>query len=238
MAQGARISFDRKTHRQGFARTTRLRYTYLAAHLLESRSPEQVTDEVLDHLEGAQASMARVWGKSEWNRMLASEATLANLIGRAQEQVQQALGEQRFTQLLETPIAEIPAGEHDIIIDVLGHRVLSEIFRQLLLGVISDLWVDYLTRVEALRVSIGLEAYAQRDPLVQYKSRATEMFQELLAEVRLGVISRMFTFRPRQTAGTQVEAQPGEAEALPQGVAQPSTEQDPSPSHKKKRRRH
>ncbi len=61
---------------------------------------------------------------------------------------------------------------------------------------ISDLWVDYLTRVEALRVSIGLEAYAQRDPLVQYKGRASEMFQQLLADIRIGVISRLYYFPP------------------------------------------
>ncbi len=51
--------------------------------------------------------------------------------------------------------------------------------------------------MEALRVSIGLEAYAQRDPLVQYKNRAFELFQQLLSNVRLGVISRMYTYRPR-----------------------------------------
>jgi len=39
--------------------------------------------------------------------------------------------------------------------------------------------VEYLTQMEALRVSIGLEAYGQRDPLVQYKSKAFELFQTL-----------------------------------------------------------
>ena len=58
--------------------------------------------------------------------------------------------------------------------DILGWFDQNEATRQLLLSVISDLWVDYLTRVEALRVSIGLEAYAQQDPLVQYKGRASE----------------------------------------------------------------
>ena len=60
----------------------------------------------------------------------------------------------------------------------------------LLLGAITELWVDYLTRVEALRVSIGLEAYAQRDPLVQYKCRASEMFQRLLEDIRGLVVGR------------------------------------------------
>jgi preprotein translocase subunit SecA len=68
----------------------------------------------------------------------------------------------------------------------------------LLLGAFSELWVEYLTKVEALRVSIGLEAYAQRDPLVQYKSKASEMFAQLLEDVRGLVIGRAFAARPRR----------------------------------------
>jgi len=57
--------------------------------------------------------------------------------------------------------------------------------------------------MEALRVSIGLEAYAQRDPLVQYKNRAFELFQELLGNMRSGVVTRMFTYRPRDLSSVQ-----------------------------------
>ena len=94
------------------------------------------------------------------------------------------------------------------------------VYRQLLVSVITQLWVDYLTQMEALRVSIGLEAYAQRDPLVQYKSRASELFQELLSNMRMEVIARMFTFRVRdmssvQTGTTHDEGTPKEAESLP-----------------------
>jgi preprotein translocase subunit SecA len=59
--------------------------------------------------------------------------------------------------------------------------------------------------MEALRVSIGLEAYGQRDPLVQYKSKASELFQTLLKDMRSGVISRMFIYRPRDMSTVQSE---------------------------------
>ena len=84
---------------------------------------------------------------------------------------------------------------------------MTEIYRNALLGVITELWVDYLTRVEALRVSIGLEAYGQRDPLVQYKSKASEMFQTLLGEVRSGVIDRVFRYLPRPVTMTEAPAE-------------------------------
>jgi len=93
--------------------------------------------------------------------------------------------------------------------------------------VISELWVDYLTQMEALRVSIGLEAYAQRDPLVQYKNRAFELFQTLLMNMRSGVVTRMFVYRPRDLNAVQaasgrnessrVEPEPGETAQLEDG---------------------
>jgi preprotein translocase subunit SecA len=108
--------------------------------------------------------------------------------------------------------------------------VLNETHRQLLLGATSELWVDYLTRIEALRVSIGLEAYAQRDPLVQYKSRASEMFAQLVEDIRGAVISRLFAYRPRPVEITPVET--GNAPV----TAKQASELDNS--RKKKRRRH
>jgi preprotein translocase subunit SecA len=92
----------------------------------------------------------------------------------------------------------------------LGHAIQTQIYRQVLLGAITELWVDYLTRVEALRVSVGLEAYAQSDPLVKYKSQASEMFQGLLGEIRAAVISRIFLYQPRPSA-TQTEIGAGMA---------------------------
>jgi preprotein translocase subunit SecA len=80
--------------------------------------------------------------------------------------------------------------------------------------------------MEALRVSIGLEAYAQRDPLVQYKSRASEMYHELVANMRLGVISRMFTFRPRTTSQATVSS-PRSATVLQEAAGKDHGEAEP-----------
>jgi preprotein translocase subunit SecA len=82
-------------------------------------------------------------------------------------------------------------------IEIAGRKALSEIYRQLLLTVTGDLWVEYLTKMEALRVSVILEGYGQRDPLVMYKSQAFKLFQGLLSDMRQGVVSRIFTFIPR-----------------------------------------
>ncbi len=114
----------------------------------------------------------------------------------------------------------------------IGRQMLNQIYRQLLLQAITEQWVDYLTRVEALRVSVGLEAYAQRDPLVQYKSRASEMFQGLLADIRALVVSRMFAYRPSQIRLTVVD---GLSQPAAAGTAAAAA---PPEKKKKKRKRH
>jgi preprotein translocase subunit SecA len=111
-----------------------------------------------------------------------------------------------------------------------GGRVQNQIYRQVLLGAITELWVDYLTRVEALRVAISLEAYAQRDPLVQYKSRASEMFQELLEDIRGLVIGRLFAIQRRPNLELLEETAVEADETKPAALAQATG--------KKKRKRH
>jgi len=118
---------------------------------------------------------------------------------------------------------------------ILGRRIQNQIHRHILLSVISELWVDYLTRVDALRVSIGLEAFAQRDPLVQYKGQASEMFRNLLSEIRAGVISRMFLFQPRRPGAQAAERPPMETGAPAPQAAPSAVVEEPK---KKKRKRH
>jgi preprotein translocase subunit SecA len=106
----------------------------------------------------------------------------------------------------------------------------------LILAVGDRLWVDYLTQMEGLRTAIGLEAYGQRDPLVQYKSRAFDMFSHLQSDIRAAVVARLFRSpapaRPAVPmpgrAGPEEEPRPGPIEAAPSADA----------PRKKRRRRH
>jgi len=195
MRQGARATFDKRTHRRVWQRTTRLTYVYTAASALDNREPEEITNEVLEHLEGAQAAMKLAWGQVEWSRLANSRP--ADLDENSSRGLRSAIGDTQYEALENQPLQNLQGELRIQAGNELGRQSLTEVYRQLLLSVISELWVEYLTSMEALRVSIGLEAYAQRDPLVQYKNKAFEMFQELLENMRLAVVNRMFTFRPR-----------------------------------------
>lgn len=236
MMQGTRLAFDRRTHRRGQMRYLRLTYIYYAARLLADQSPQALTADILDHLETAQEVLRRIYGRFEFNRLAQTQTTVGQLHPRILERLSAEYGEDYVEALRSQPLEALEEADRENIIEILGWRLQNEIYRDLLLGVISQMWVDYLTRIEALRVSIGLEAYAQRDPLVQYKSRASEMFEELLSEIRAGVVTRMFTAQPTRSMTATTERE--RAEAAPIASAPASVNQSESAPARKKRRRH
>jgi preprotein translocase subunit SecA len=222
LSQGARTVFDQKTHRQVKQVFGRFSYVFLVSQLLEGREADQAVEDVMDHLEEAEAALRFAWGQSEYARLAANAGRLADFGSAAK----MAFGEDRLNET----VASLGESDREALVESIGRYVLNEVHRQRLLSATSELWVEYLTRIEALRVSIGLEAYAQRDPLVQYKGRASEMFEQLVEDIRGLVISRVFAYRPRP-----VEISPVETTATPPTATQ-TTEMESS--KKRKRRRH
>jgi preprotein translocase subunit SecA len=222
LAQGARTDFDQKTHRQVKRVFNRFSYAFLIAQLLEGQPSDQVIEEVLNHLEQAEDALQYAWGEREYARLSANAQRLADFGTAAKT----AFGEARLNE----PVESLGESDREALVESIGKYALNEVHRQLLLSATTELWVDYLTRIEALRVSIGLEAYAQRDPLVQYKSKASEMFAQLVEDIRGLVISRVFAYQPRP-----VQITPVEVANAPTAAAQPVQSDN---GKKKKRRRH
>ncbi|MDQ6744141.1 MAG: preprotein translocase subunit SecA [Candidatus Dormibacteraeota bacterium] len=72
----------------------------------------------------------------------------------------------------------------------------EELFRSIerfvVLRTIDQKWVDYLTTMEHFREGISLQAYGQKDPLVEYKNEAHTMFEELTEGIRADIVANMF----------------------------------------------
>jgi preprotein translocase subunit SecA len=91
--------------------------------------------------------------------------------------------------------------------------------------------------MEALRTSIGLEAYGQRDPLVQYKSRAFDLFNVLLASIRAGVVAHMFRLRTTPSSSTAAKQAPAPRGAVADDDKPDSATKKPGKKRKRKRKR-
>ncbi|HTX79031.1 MAG TPA: hypothetical protein VMC62_05155 [Longilinea sp.] len=216
ITQTTRMEIDARTHRRGVRRVSLLNYFFLAARLIGDRDPKEVSEQILAHMELVQNNLTLARGAGELEQMAGAGATLGMLDPALQAQMVEAISEEHFAQIAMVPLPSLKPEDLNPLVPILGRHLQNEIYRQVLLGAISELWVDYLTRVEALRVSIGMEAYAQRNPLVAYKTQASELFSQLLTDIRLAVISRMFTATIRRQANAPVERESAPAPAGPQ----------------------
>ncbi len=238
MVTGSRLGFDRKTHRQVKRQYIRLNYIYWCASRLARMDKADIEESVLSHLQGAINVLKEAWGIFEVQRLSQAEVKLSQIDQKRKNKLTSVLGKELFNQLSQIPLGEIQPQEKEVVQEVLGAQVQNEIYRELLLSIISQSWVEYLTKVEALRVSIGLEAYAQRDPLVQYKGQASEMFRGLLSDIRSGLVSRMFTHRPSQAVRATVERDAASPQVeLPQEANGDAGTDEPV-QKKKRRKRH
>jgi preprotein translocase subunit SecA len=195
ITQGRVITFDDRTHKRMFKASRRLTYIFLAAQQLEQKPVEELQQDILRHLETAQDKLALVWGEAELTRLHNAGHTLGQLTQSWQDRLIAQIGQDDFERLKSKSIDTFSEEDQESLAMVLGGFAQNRLYRQLLLSKISELWVEYLTKVEALRVSVKLEAYGQKDPLVVYRSEASTMFSELLSDIRAGVIAQMFRAR-------------------------------------------
>jgi preprotein translocase subunit SecA len=77
-----------------------------------------------------------------------------------------------------------------------GSETMRTVERHIMLAVIDRLWVEHLTEMDDLREGVGLQAYAQKDPLVVYKTEGYRMFQSLLEHIQHDVVHTIYRVQP------------------------------------------
>ncbi|NNJ11584.1 preprotein translocase subunit SecA [Chloroflexales bacterium ZM16-3] len=109
------------------------------------------------------------------NPLLPATTTAESLKGKGREEIEGWLVDQMDEAYVER--------EQAIEIDKM--RVVE---RRLMLGAIDRQWIDYLTAMDELRQSINLQAYAQRDPLTEFRRASFSMFDELKANITRDIV--------------------------------------------------
>jgi preprotein translocase subunit SecA len=81
---------------------------------------------------------------------------------------------------------------YDKKVEEVGADLMPLVERDVMLQTVDWQWMEYLTQMEHFREGIGLRAYGQRDPLVEYKNEAFEMFNELRERIQASIVARIF----------------------------------------------
>jgi preprotein translocase subunit SecA len=76
-----------------------------------------------------------------------------------------------------------------------GSETMRELERVILLRVVDEKWMDHIDAMDQLRYGIGLRAYGQRDPVVEYKFEGFEMFEEMIRSIREEAVKMLMNTR-------------------------------------------
>lgn len=87
--------------------------------------------------------------------------------------------------------------------EMLGSELMARLERYAVLSVIDEKWKEHLREMDDLKEGIGLRAYGQKDPLVEYKAEAFHLFVSLIGEIRNDVVSFCFKFFPQEPEEVQ-----------------------------------
>lgn len=87
--------------------------------------------------------------------------------------------------------------------EMLGSELMARLERYALLSVLDHKWKEHLREMDDLKEGIGLRAYGQKDPLVEYKSEAFKLFVDLLSQIRNESVSFAFKFFPQAAEEVQ-----------------------------------
>lgn len=121
--------------------------------------------------------------------------TSESVKGIKKNQLKQNLKEEAI-KLYEVKEAEFPEAEQ-----------IRELERVVLLKVIDRKWMDHIDDMEQLRQGIGLQAYGQRDPKVEYKMSAFEMFDGMISSIQQDTIRLLYHVRIEQKVEREQVAQ-------------------------------
>ena len=134
------------------------------------------------------------WDFVELEELLLPIVPLKNIVptpeelkkGMKKDEYKQRLKEEAAS-LYEAKEAEFPEEEH-----------LREFERIILLKVIDRKWMDHIDDMEQLRQGIGLQAYGQKDPLVEYRVSGFDMFDEMTASIKEDTVRALMHVRVEQ----------------------------------------
>jgi len=116
--------------------------------------------------------------------------------------------------LLEKALTAYDARE-----DELGAEVMRELERAVLLRMVDEKWMDHLDAMDQLREGIGLRAYGQKNPLIEYKFESYQMFQNMIDTIREDVVR--YIYRVNVVQAPQPQRQTVENKYLEEAASSP-----------------
>ena len=80
----------------------------------------------------------------------------------------------------------------------IGEKQMRELERIVVLKIVDNRWMDHIDNMDELKDGIGLRAYGQKDPVVQYRTEGSEMFEQMVYDIKSDVVKLLMNARKRE----------------------------------------
>ena len=88
----------------------------------------------------------------------------------------------------------------------IGEKQMRELERVVVLKIVDNRWMDHIDNMDELKDGIGLRAYGQKDPVVQYRTEGSEMFEQMVYDIKSDVVKLLMNARKREGTVTRQES--------------------------------
>jgi len=152
---------------------------------------EDLREHYLGMIEEAVDGIAAGTNSSEEDAFKGLSEMIVQVFPVSLEGLEELSGEALCDGIIERAKAAYAEKEKSI-----GFENLRQLERMVLLDVVDSKWKDHLRSMDNLREGIGLRAYGQKDPLVEYRREAFEAFQEMIQSIKEDALQFIFRVQP------------------------------------------
>jgi len=217
--------------------------------VLEMSGGEDLKSEILQEIKNEIANLVAMYSPEgytnpEYEKIILGLCEIVPFDEKSQYQLKSQTSKLKSQNEVENFLQKLVSDIYEQREKALGNGVVREIEKFVYLSTIDKLWVNHLDAIDDLREGIGLRGYAQRDPLVEYKSEAFQMFERLTQQIKYEVARKIFRIgvavRPQQKKPTNIveerkdifgtsQSQSSQAQARPIISGQKVGRNDPCP---------
>ncbi len=212
------FNFDIRKHVLEYDDVMNKQREIIYKHRREILSKKDIKSKILDYLKEEIEKIVSLYcgeEKCEENKILQDIGNLFSLTEKQKEKIKNLTAKQvlnlpeKIGHLVEyiNDIGKQRYGEKE---KEVGLEFIRQVERSVVLQTIDMLWMNHLDEIDYLKQGIGLRGYGQRDPLVEYKKEAYDMFLRLLDNIRFTIVNTIFKLAPVVTETVTEDENPKE----------------------------
>ncbi|OGY25327.1 MAG: preprotein translocase subunit SecA [Candidatus Woykebacteria bacterium RBG_16_44_10] len=196
---------------------------------LKERVLEKINAEIENIVNFSQTETKQL----DYDRMTSEFFTIIPFDEASQKQIKEEIEKLADTEKIKALFSNLVKQIYNAREKQFGPEISRQIEKLVLLGTIDSLWTNHLEDIDYLREGIGLRGYAARDPLVEYKSEAFKLFEELMRMIDYEVVHRIFKIQLAPQSQGSVNRDQKSAQTSTSGAAtvSASANPDPGPAH-------